>query len=622
MERYVAFISYSHRDERAARWLHRAIEGYRFPRAIVGQPSEFGLLRRKLPPVFRDRDELPASGDLNSELCAALADSRFQIVLCSPAAAKSRWVNEEIIQFKRIHGEHRTLALILEGEPYSGGEEECFPPALRFHVRPDGQLGDEPAEPIAADLRKGKDGRRLALQKLLAGLSGVRLDTLVRRENARRHHRLTLMFAAATSVAVVTIGLAIYAEFQRRVAVEQRELADRSLEFLVGTFEIANPATENPRTITALTILDRASRQAAREFGNEPTVSSRLLRTTGGIYRNLGLHEESERDLRGALARTPEHGEARAATLLQLASVARGRAEASAAQALVEQAARSYDRTASYAPPLNAELAFQRANVAFLRADYELAGDLYGEAVRLFRGLPGDNREDTGNALIRQASSRIQTGDYDRANILYRQAAELIAAKFGMNDVRTAKALHAQAYANFENGRPVVAARTMQRAIAIYGRVLEGNHPNLGEAQLLLGRINASLGQSALALAAFARARQIFVALYGPLHPTVGDIDFFTAEAEILAGRYPEALARAASAKVVYDAVYGPDDPDQAEVLLLRSRILQAAGRFEEARANCNNALGLQQRIGLSAADVASTRDQCADIPSRIARAN
>jgi tetratricopeptide (TPR) repeat protein len=102
----------------------------------------------------------------------------------------------------------------------------------------------------------------------------------------------------------------------------------------------------------------------------------------------------------------------------------------------------------------------------------------------------------------------------------------------------------------------------------------------------------------------------------------VGDIDFFTAEAETLAGRYPEALARAASAKAVYDAAYGPDDPDQAEILLLRARIYQAAGRFEEARVSCGNALSLQQRIGLGSADLASTRQQCAQIPSRIVTIN
>ena len=127
MERYAAFISYSHADKRVAHWLHRSIESYRYPSALVGQPSEFGPVPRKLPPVFRDRDDLPGSADLNSQLCAALQDSRFQIVICSPAAARSHWVNEEILQFKRMHGEKRTLALIVAGEPFAGGTRNASP---------------------------------------------------------------------------------------------------------------------------------------------------------------------------------------------------------------------------------------------------------------------------------------------------------------------------------------------------------------------------------------------------------------------------------------------------------------------------------------------------------------
>ena len=138
-------------------------------------------------PWFRDREELPASGDLGMELRAALAASRFQIVICSPQAARSKWVNEEILAFKKDHGEHRTLALIASGEPYAGDETECFPAALRHQLGPDGELSDIPAEPIAADIRPGKDGRRLALLKLLAGLSSLPLDALARRDQVRRH---------------------------------------------------------------------------------------------------------------------------------------------------------------------------------------------------------------------------------------------------------------------------------------------------------------------------------------------------------------------------------------------------------------------------------------------------
>ena len=36
---YKAFISYSHADEAWARWLHRALEGYRVPRRLIGRET-------------------------------------------------------------------------------------------------------------------------------------------------------------------------------------------------------------------------------------------------------------------------------------------------------------------------------------------------------------------------------------------------------------------------------------------------------------------------------------------------------------------------------------------------------------------------------------------------------
>src|SRR5262249_2335470 len=88
--RYAAFISYSHSDRPAAHWLHRALEGYRPPKEVaVGTDA-------RLRPIFLDRAELSTSSDLATSVREALASSRYLIVICSPAAAKSRWVNEEI----------------------------------------------------------------------------------------------------------------------------------------------------------------------------------------------------------------------------------------------------------------------------------------------------------------------------------------------------------------------------------------------------------------------------------------------------------------------------------------------------------------------------------------------
>ena len=100
--RYKAFISYSHQDERWARWLQRAIESYRVPRRLVGKGGEFGPVPRRLAPIFRDREDLSSAADLNVKVQESLTGSEALIVICSPAAAQSRWVGEEIKHFRSL----------------------------------------------------------------------------------------------------------------------------------------------------------------------------------------------------------------------------------------------------------------------------------------------------------------------------------------------------------------------------------------------------------------------------------------------------------------------------------------------------------------------------------------
>ena len=129
--KYRAFISYSHRDRRQTEWLHKAIERYRVPKPLVGRPGRDGPIPRQVFPVFRDRDELASSADLTASIRAALRDSGGLIVVCSPAAAKSLWVDQEIREFRRLGRDDRILAVIIDGEPNASvPDRECPPAAL------------------------------------------------------------------------------------------------------------------------------------------------------------------------------------------------------------------------------------------------------------------------------------------------------------------------------------------------------------------------------------------------------------------------------------------------------------------------------------------------------------
>ena len=205
--KYWAFLSYSQRDKNWSDWLRRAIENYRVPRRLVGRQSRDGAVPRRLFPVFRDREELPTSANLSSNIEEALRASRYLIVVCSPNGAASRWVNEEIRAFRAMGREDRVLAIIVDGEPNASdkpdsGVPECFPKAIRYRIGADGELTQERTEPIAADVRPDRDGRNNARLKILAGLLGVGFDELRQRDRAR--HRRRIMLAGAAAIAVIT----------------------------------------------------------------------------------------------------------------------------------------------------------------------------------------------------------------------------------------------------------------------------------------------------------------------------------------------------------------------------------------------------------------------------------
>src|SRR5262249_12338305 len=171
----------------------------------------------RLIPIFRDRDELPSTGDLTGKIRQALEASHALIVICSPYAAASPWVNQEIRTFKMLGRAERIFPFIVDGEPYASDRPvldlpECFPPTLRFAVAADGTLTDRRSDPLAADAREGKDGRSNSRLKLIAGLLGIGFDDLRRRELARKRQRRQISslacVAAAVAMAAIYVGLA------------------------------------------------------------------------------------------------------------------------------------------------------------------------------------------------------------------------------------------------------------------------------------------------------------------------------------------------------------------------------------------------------------------------------
>lgn len=240
-ERYRAFVSYSHRDAKVARWLHRRLEAYRFPRRLIGRPGPFGPIPARLGPIFRDREEFPAATSLSDAVTRAIAASEALIVLCSPAAAGSPWVAREIAAFRAAHPQAPLLLALVDGEP-----DAAFPPLAR--------TGDN--EPLAADLRAQGDGRRLGLLKLLAGLTGMPLGELVQRDAQRRLRRVTAVTVAALVALLALTALSVVAIRARHEAEQRRQAAEGLVEFMQTDLR------ERLKAVNRLDVLTAANRRA------------------------------------------------------------------------------------------------------------------------------------------------------------------------------------------------------------------------------------------------------------------------------------------------------------------------------------------------------------------------
>ena len=89
MERYNAFISYRHspNDIKVAAEIQKQLERFHIPGPIR---KVTGI--QKISRIFRDKEELSLTGDLNETIQNALDHSDFLILICSPAMKESFWV--------------------------------------------------------------------------------------------------------------------------------------------------------------------------------------------------------------------------------------------------------------------------------------------------------------------------------------------------------------------------------------------------------------------------------------------------------------------------------------------------------------------------------------------------
>jgi len=570
--KYRAFISYSHTDEKWATWLHRALETYKIPKHLVGKETDYGPVPEKLAPIFRDRDELATSTELGGALTEALQQSACQIVLCSPNAAKSRWTNEEILTFKRLHSPARIYCLIIDGEPGASespdtADQECFPHALRYQMGPDGELTDELSEPIAADARPGKDNKLNAKLKLIAGMIGVGFDDLKQREQHRRHQRMVAVTVAAAIGMAITTGLAatawfarIEAEAQRVRAEAEAETAKQTTQFMVGLFEVSDPSEALGNTITAREILDKGVKRIDTELADQPEIQATLMDTMGSVYQSLGLYSTAGDLLSNALIkRRAELGDEHADVALTLAHL---------------------------------------AEVLSLQAKYEDAEPMYREALDTQRRLLGDEAAEVADTLIGFADLLTMEGRFEESELLFRESLEIRRKIFGEENLDVARSMEFLGMNLFDQGNYDVAKATMRDSIAMRRRLLNGSpHPDLADGLNNLGLVLLEMADFEGAQRMYQEALDMNLILLDEAHPTIAVNMNNLALLHHDNGDYDAAEPLYRDVIEIRTKAFGEEHPEVAVAMNNLAYLLYDSGDREAAIAMQRQAVNIYRRL-------------------------
>lgn len=216
-----AFLSYSRADDKLANRIHRRLDSYRTPKALVGSQGAFGNVIDRLHPIFRDRFDLATGGALTPRITDALKSSDALILLCSSRSAGSIWVNSEVEIFLQHHSQERIFPIISPDTSAKANlEDDCFPPILRGKGL------------LAADLREFRgssgstigDGFEGGILKTIAGLLGVPLDQLIRREQARQRQKLAVFGIASIVFAIVAVAAVWFGIRADQLAILERDM--------------------------------------------------------------------------------------------------------------------------------------------------------------------------------------------------------------------------------------------------------------------------------------------------------------------------------------------------------------------------------------------------------------
>jgi len=445
------------------------------------------------------------------------------------------------------------------------------------------------AADLADDLRRHLDGQPVTARPATVG---YRVGRFVRRH--------TLGVAATAAVALALIAGAGVALWQAREARAEAARAATVNAFLVDLFNAPNPEVEG-RDVRVASLLDRAA-AALDSAGGNPTDEATLRLTLGITYRGLALYDESDAQLRRALAlRTRLHGPDHPDVAEVEESLGRmliERGEYAAADTLLRHALAVHRRHDGERSAQVSEVLNDLGQVRYDEGDYEGAVGYWQEAYTIDEAtLPPDDID----LLVGRANLAIALGDagqLDEATALMERHVAALRRYHPDKEVNLGNALANLGSFYVDAGRYEEAARLQREAVALFRHAVGDRHPDVAFGLNNLGSTLGSLERYDEAEPLLREAVTIYSTAFGEAyedHPDVGFPLINLARNLQSQRRYDEADPLATRALTVLRTSFGDDHALTARAFATRGLIRLDAGRADDAVPDLREALRIRE---------------------------
>ena len=248
---YKAFISYSH-----------AADGKLAPALQSGLKNIARPVYRPSIRIFRDETNLQVTPALWPTIQQSLRESENFILMSSPEAAKSKWVQAEIEEWFKLNTSVKNFHIVLtEGEIVWDDEANDFDWG-RTTALPGNLQAKFSAQPLHLDFRWAKNSDDLSLRnpkffnligRLVAAIRNEDPEVIIG-EDVKRLRRFkliaSLIIAILVLFLVVAIAAALYARQQTSFANEQARIAQEQTRRATFQTRIAQEQTEIARAET------------------------------------------------------------------------------------------------------------------------------------------------------------------------------------------------------------------------------------------------------------------------------------------------------------------------------------------------------------------------------------